>query len=91
MRQPTSNGAIELDQNVELEAHKVIALATESTNMLQNIEHVIEKSVNAAEYTLGHKTPLEPLPLFKATRYSSDSNSNFDATTHGDADDVEMS
>lgn len=73
-----------MDQNVELEAHKVITLATESASMLQNIEHVIEKSVNAAEYTLGHKTPLEPLPMFRNTFSDNVVNGN-------NVDDVEMS
>jgi hypothetical protein len=50
-----------MDQNIEAEAHKVLALAAESTNMLNNIEQVISTTVTAAEYTLGHREPLEPL------------------------------
>jgi len=47
---------------VELEAHKIMTLATESTNMLENIEHVFSKTVSAAEYTLGHKSePVEAI------------------------------
>lgn len=90
MKQSSTNGAIELDQNVEIEANKVFALGTESTNMLQNIEHVIGKSISAAEYTLGHKSPLEitePIPKFH-TRYSSDNASDLTITTSGDRNDV---
>ena len=78
-------------------------LAAESTNMLNNIEQVISTTVTAAEYTLGHREPLEPLegtfdvltlgiPKFR-TRYASGASETTltpYSVANGSSGDVEM-